>query len=46
MTAAGSSSASTFFRGAPLACVSIGVSLDRVAAGVIGGECIEDTRGL
>jgi len=46
VTAAGSSSASTFCKGAPFACPSAGASLDLVAAGVMGGECIEDTRGL
>lgn len=44
VTAAGSSSASTFCRGAPLAVASTAASLDRVAAGVIGGECIEEGR--
>jgi hypothetical protein len=45
VTAAGSSSASTFWRGAPFAVLSA-ASRDLVAAGVIGGECIEVGRGL
>jgi hypothetical protein len=40
-----SSSASTFWRGAPFTVVSTW-SRDLVAAGVIGGECIEEGRGL
>lgn len=46
MTAAGSSSGSTLCKVTPFTCVSAGVSLDRVAAGVMGGECIEATLGL
>jgi hypothetical protein len=45
VTAAGSTSASTFWRDAPLAVDST-ASLDLDAAGVIGGECIENGRGL
>jgi hypothetical protein len=45
VTAAGSSSASTFCSGAPFAVPST-ASRDLVAAGVIGGECIEVGRGL
>lgn len=45
VTAAASSSASTFCSGAPLAVPST-ASRDLVAAGVIGGECIEVGRGL
>jgi hypothetical protein len=45
VTAAGSSSVLTFWRGAPLVVPST-ASLDLVAAGVMGGECIEDGRGL
>lgn len=45
VTAAASSSASTFWSGAPFAVPST-ASRDLVAAGVIGGECIEDGRGL
>jgi hypothetical protein len=43
--AAGSSSASTFCKGAPFVVPSE-ASRDRVAAGVMGGECIEVGRGL
>lgn len=46
VTAAGSSSLLTFCNGAPFADAST-ASLDLVAAGVIGGECIDvDGRGL
>jgi hypothetical protein len=45
VTAAGSSSVLTFWRVAPLTVPSI-ASRDLVAAGVMGGECIEDGRGL
>jgi hypothetical protein len=45
VTAVGSSSVLTLWRGAPLTLPSI-ASRDLVAAGVIGGECIEDGRGL
>lgn len=45
VTAAASSSASTFCSGAPLADPST-ASRDLVAAGVMGGECIEVGRGL
>lgn len=45
VTAAASTSASTFCSGAPLAAPST-ASLDRVAAGVMGGECIDEGRGL
>lgn len=45
MTAVGSSSVLTFWKEAPLVVPSI-ASLDLVAAGVMGGECIEDGRGL
>jgi hypothetical protein len=45
VTAVGSSSVLTFWRGASLVVPSI-ASLDLVAAGVMGGECIEDGRGL
>lgn len=41
-----SPSASTFSRAAPLFNCASATSLDLVAAGVIGGECIEDTLGL
>lgn len=37
---AAASTAASFWSGAPLAAPST-ASLDRVAAGVIGGECIE-----
>lgn len=45
VTAAASSSASTLCSGAPFAVPSA-ASRDLVAAGVIGGECIEVGRGL
>lgn len=46
-TAAAFSSASTFGRGTPFESLSPSTaSRDLVAAGVIGGECIEETRGL
>lgn len=45
VTAAGSSSASTLCRDAPFAFPST-ASRDLVAAGVIGGECIEEGLGL
>lgn len=45
VTAAGSSSASTFCSGAPFAVPST-ASRDLVAAGVMGGECMEVGRGL